>query len=116
MRPSSDNRIRKEIAHNAAKLVALDGLEDFLQAKKKAAHQLGINNKRLLPSNKEIEAALIEYQSLFIDDKQKLELLESRKIAYKAMLLVKEYNPRLVGPLLTGTANQHSEIIIHIFS
>jgi predicted nucleotidyltransferase len=116
MRLTSDNRIRKEIAHKAAKLVAIDGLEDFLQAKRKAAQQLGINNKRLLPNNKEIEAALIEYQSLFHDDKQTQDLLELRQIAYKTMLLLEEYNPRLVGSLLTGTANQHSEIMIHVFS
>ncbi len=116
MRLTSDDRIRKEIAHEAAKLVAIDGLENFLQAKKKAAQQLGINNKRMLPSNSEIEAALIEYQSLFHKDKQVQTLCGLRKIACESMMLLKEYNPRLVGSVLTGTANQYSEIIIHVFS
>jgi hypothetical protein len=116
MRLTADDRIRKNIAHEAAKLVALEGLEDFLLAKKKAAQQLNVNNKRLLPSNSEIEIALIEYQSLFHNDKQLQIVFESRKVAYKTMLLLEEYNPLLAGSVLSGTANENSEIIIHIFS
>jgi len=116
MRLTADDRIRKNIAHEAAKLVALEGLEDFLLAKKKAAQQLNVNNKRLLPSNSEIEIALIEYQSLFQNDKQLQIVFESRKIAYKTMLLLEEYNPLLVGSVLSGTANENSEIIIQLFS
>ncbi|GJM04071.1 MAG: hypothetical protein DHS20C09_00620 [marine bacterium B5-7] len=116
MRLTADDRIRKNIAHEAAKLVAQEGLEDFLLAKKKAAQQLNINNKRLLPSNSEIEVALIEYQSLFHNAKQQQVVFESRKIAYKTMLLLVEYNPLLVGSVLSGTANENSEIIIHVFS
>lgn len=116
MRPTSDDRIRKEIAHEAAKLVAIDGLDSFFLARKKAAHQFGINNKRLLPSNREIEAALIAYQSLFQHEKQTQALHEFRQVAYKTMRLLKEYKPHLVGSVLSGTANQYSEIIIHVFS
>ena len=54
MRQNTENRLRKEIAQEAAKLVAVDGLEDYLQAKKKAADQLGIYDKRVYPSNSEI--------------------------------------------------------------
>ena len=116
MRLTADDRIRKNIAHEAAKLVAQDGLEDFLLAKKKAAEQLNVNNKRLLPSNREVEVALIEYQSLFHNEKQQQTVFESRKIAYRTMLLLEEYNPLLVGSVLSGTANENSEIIIHVFS
>jgi hypothetical protein len=113
---TSNNRLRQEIAQEAAKLVAIDGQEDYLQAKKKAAQMLGVNNKKMLPSNQEIEAALIEYQSLFQKEEQLLTLVELRQLAYKTMKLMEEYHPRLVGPVLTGTANQYSEIIIHVFS
>ncbi len=116
MRHTSDDRIRREIAHIAAKLVAIDGSEDFFQAKRKAAQQLGIKNKHVLPSNKEIECALIEYQSLFHNKEQIQTLRDFRLVAYKTMLLLKKYHPRLVGSVLTGTANQYSEVSIHIFS
>lgn len=116
MRHTSDDRIRKEIAHEAAKLVAVDGSEDFFQAKKKAAQQLGIKNKHVLPSNKEIESALIEYQLLFHKEKQTQTLRDFRLVAHKTMMLLKEYHPRLVGSVLAGTANQYSEVSIHVFS
>lgn len=115
MRSTSNNRIRKEIALEAAKLVANDGLEDYLQAKKKAASQLGIHDNRMLPSNSEIETALVEYQSLFKNKQQPKKLLEMRNIAFRAMLLFKDYNPRLTGSVLHGTADQYSEITLHIF-
>jgi hypothetical protein len=116
MRHTSDDRIRKEIAHIAAKLVAVEGQQDFLQAKKKAAQQLGIRNKRVLPSNGEIEIALIEYQSLYQKNEQSQTLREFRLIAHKTMDLLKDYNPHLVDCVLTGTANQYSEVTIHVFS
>lgn len=116
MRLKTDDRIRKSIAHEAAKIVALEGMEDFLQAKKKAAQQLNINNKRLLPSNSEIELALIEYQSLFLPEQQSEIISSLRKTAYEAMQLLKEFKPRLTGSVLSGTANKNSEIIIHVFS
>ncbi len=116
MRLTADDRIRKNIAHEAAKLVAQEGLEDFLLAKKKAAQRLNVNNKRLLPSNSEVELALVEYQLLFHNEEQQQAVSESRKIAYKTMLLLEEFEPLLVGSVLTGTANEKSEIIIHVFS
>ncbi len=116
MRLTSDDRIRKNIAHEAAKLVAREGLDDFLLAKKKAAQQLNVNNKRLLPSNSEVEVALIEYQSLFHSEEQQQTVLEYRKIAYKTMQMLAEFKPLLVGSVLSGTANESSEIIIHVFS
>ncbi len=116
MRHTSDDRIRKEIAYEAAKLVAVDGLDDFLQAKRKAAQHLGINNKRMLPSNNEIESALIEYQSLYLNKEQTQTLYDLRLVAYKAMTLLGQFNPRLTGSVLSGTASQHSEITLHVYS
>ena len=89
MRLKADDRIRKNIAHTAAKLIAVGGIEDYLLAKKKAAQQLNINNKRFFPSNNEIEIALIEYQSIFHNEKHSEVIFEYREIAYKAMLMLK---------------------------
>ena len=115
MRVSPDNRLRKEIAQEAARLVAVDGFDDYLQAKLKAAQQLGINNRKMLPSNIEIEAAVIEYQSLFQADTQPRHLRRLRKLSCKAMKMLAEYQPKLVGPVLSGTASMNSEIILHVF-
>jgi hypothetical protein len=38
-----------------------------------------------------------------------------RRKSLKAMRLLNKFEPRLVGPVLTGTATQHTEITIHLF-
>ena len=115
MRTTAVDRIRKEIAHEAAKLVALEGIEDYLMAKRKAAQQLGINNKKVLPTNNEIELALIEYQSLFNSEEHRRTLEQFRQMALKTMNLLEQFSPRLVGHVLSGSAGQHSEITIHLY-
>ncbi|MEM6999032.1 MAG: hypothetical protein AAF419_04255, partial [Pseudomonadota bacterium] len=108
-------RLRQEIAHEAAKIIIHSGNENYLFAKTKAAEQLGIKDNKLLPSNVEIESALIEYQSLFNTDTHKNSLLEMRQTALKAMNLFIDYSPLLTGAVLSGTANQNTEIILHVF-
>ncbi len=107
--------LRQELAQMAAKFIAVDGINDFLFAKKKAAEQLGIQQSKLYPSNKEIEDALINYQQLFQSESQPKALEQIRDTAIRAMSLFKDLHPYLVGPVLNGTANIYSEITLHIF-
>ncbi|OGT82303.1 MAG: hypothetical protein A3J35_02275 [Gammaproteobacteria bacterium RIFCSPLOWO2_02_FULL_52_10] len=110
------SKTRKEIAQLAAKFVAVDGVNDYLAAKRKAAVQLGIKPDNGLPTNLEVEQALREYQSLFQNQDQAAQLNEMRKKALQAMRFMISYQPRLVGPVLTGTATRHSEITLHLVS
>ena len=110
-----NKRLRLEIAHEAAKILIHSGNEDYLFAKTKAANRLGVTDNKLMPSNVEIESALIEYQSLYESNEQANRLNELRLTTLKAMQLFKDYSPLLTGPVLNGTANQHSEIILHLF-
>ena len=110
------SKTRKEIAQLAAKIVAVDGVTDYLAAKRKAAIQLGIKPDKGLPTNLEVEHALKEYQSLFQNRDQTALLYEMRSKALQAMRLMASYQPRLVGPVLTGTATRHSEITLHLVS
>ena len=115
-RAKSSNPIRRELAYNAAKLIAVDGITDYFFAKKKAAQKLGIDQSKFFPSNKEIEEALIEYQNIFQKEGQPKALKTLRIKALNALELFESLEPYLVGPIVTGTANEHSEIIIHVFS
>ena len=108
--------LRQELAQNAARLIAVDGIEDYMAAKKKAAMKLGITENKHYPSNREIEAELIQYQQLFQQDIQPLILTKLRTQATRAMRLFSSLNPYLVGPVLTGTAGEYSDIILHIFT
>jgi hypothetical protein len=43
--------MRKALAQEAARIMAEHGIEDYLQAKRKAADRLGVNDVSVLPKN-----------------------------------------------------------------
>lgn len=106
---------RHRLAHEAARLMAEGGLRDFHQAKLKAAERLGIHDDASLPRNREIEDALREYQRLFQRDGAAL-LRARREAAMRAMAFFGEFEPRLVGAVLDGTADGHTPITLHLHS
>lgn len=108
--------LRRALAQEAARLMAEHGIEDFLQAKRKAAGRLGVNDAAVLPKNVEIEAALREHQRLFGRDSHDHSLKEQRRIALDTMRMLDEFQPRLVGSVLTGTATDYSDINLHLFA
>jgi hypothetical protein len=112
----TSTRLRLTIAQTAARYVAVDGINDFIAAKRKAIQQLGIKPGKNMPSNFEVEQALMAYQQLFQSQEQSQNLLHLRNCAYQAMRFMEPFKPLLVGPVLTGTATIHTEITLHIFS
>ncbi len=96
--------------------MAEHGVSDFLFAKRKAAERLGVTDNAVLPKNIEIEDALAEYQRLFGGDSHVETLYAQRQVALEAMKRLKEFEPRLVGPVLSGTATEHSQVQIHLFA
>ena len=108
--------LRQALAQEAARIMAEHGIEDFLQAKRKAADRLGVHDVSVLPSNVEIEAALRAHQRLFGGDSHDHTLKEQRRIALDTMRLLHEFQPRLVGSVLTGTATNYSDINLHLFA
>ncbi len=108
--------LRRALAQEAARIMAEHGIEDFLQAKRKAADRLGVNDVAVLPKNVEIEAALRAHQRLFGRDSHDHTLKEQRRIALDTMRLLNEFQPRLVGSVLTGTATNYSDINLHLFA
>ena len=108
-------RTRQAIADLAAQYIAKDGLITYHAAKRKAADQLGFKQKDL-PTNIEIERAVISYQNLFQNSFQPEELFKLRTTAIDVMNLFEKFAPRLAGSVLAGTAGSQSEIIVHLFS
>jgi len=108
--------LRQAVAEEAARIMREQGVDDFLQAKRKAADRLGVTDASILPRNIEVEAALVAHQRLFAADRHEAGLVALRRSALEAMRLMADFQPRLVGPVLTGTASPHSEITLHLFS
>lgn len=95
--------------------MAESGIGDYHQAKMKAAHQLGIHDDASLPRNAEIDEALREHQRLFAGDRHAQQLRQRREAAQQAMAFLHAFSPRLVGPVLEGTADAHSAVQLHLF-
>lgn len=108
--------LRRALAQEAARIMVEHGIDDYLFAKRKAAERLGAGEHAVLPKNSEIEAALVEYHRLFAADTHAGQLAEQRRAALDAMELLDEFAPRLVGPVLTGTATPYQEISLHLFA
>lgn len=109
-------QLRRRIAIEAARLVAEQGLRDFHLAKLKAAANLGLGESAPLPRNSEIEDALREHQRLFQSDSQPRQLARLRTSALEAMDFFSQFEPRLVGAVLDGTADTYSAVCLHLFT
>jgi hypothetical protein len=114
--PVRTENLRRALAQEAARVMAEHGISDFLFAKRKAAERFGVMDNAVLPKNVEIEEALAEYQRLFGGDSHVESLYAQRQVALEAMKRLKEFEPRLVGPVLSGTATEHSQVQIHLFA
>lgn len=110
------DQMREQLAHQAAKLIAEAGITDFASAKRKAARQLGASDTRHLPSNSEVEEALISYRALYQHDSHPDILHQLRSEALLAMQLFSAFNPYLTGSVLSGTAGENSDINLMLFS
>jgi hypothetical protein len=111
----SDN-LRRALAQEAARIMAEQGIHDYLTAKRKAGERLGVTDESVMPRNTEVEAALIEYQRLFRADSHPETLLAQRQAALHAMQYLAAFEPRLVGPVLSGTATAYADVQLHLFA
>jgi hypothetical protein len=113
--PTTRTRERRHrLAHEAARLMAEGGFRDYHQAKLKAAERLGIHDDASLPRNREIEQALREYQRLFVGEPQLMAVHSRRQAALRALEFLACFSPRLVGPVLEGTADANSPVLLQL--
>lgn len=110
------SHLRQEIAQVSARLIVQEGITDYHLAKRKAAAQLGISQRQHLPSNEEIRKEVLIYQRLFQAKQHPQQLATLRATAMEAMRLLSQFQPRLVGEVLEGTAHRHSGITLHLFT
>src|SRR5688572_470160 len=114
--PTRSDHLRSAVAQEAARLMAEHGIQDYLVAKRKAAERYGVFDRALLPKNVEIEAALVSHQRLFGGVQHERSISQQRRIALQAMQLLAQFQPRLVGAVLTGSATEFADIQLHVFS
>jgi hypothetical protein len=110
---SSD--LRLEVAEEAARLMVEHGIQDFALAKRKAVARLGVRAEGgTLPSNAQIHERVIERQRIFDPDGHDERLATLRRVAADVMAVLDAFRPKLVGPVLDGTATVNSPIELHV--
>jgi len=115
-RTNGVERARQVVAQEAARIIVDHGIRDYRLAKQKAAERLGVVGRGSLPGNAEIEAAVVEHLQLFGGESHADHLRLMRTAALSAMELLSTFTPRLVGPVLAGTADENSAVNLHVFA
>ena len=113
---SESERARQVVAQEAARIIVNHGVRDYRLAKQKAAERLGMNTRGSLPANAEIEAAVADHLQIFGGESHNHLLRLMRTAALSAMELLSNFSPRLVGPVLVGTADENSAVNLHVFA
>ena len=113
---SVNDRARQMLAQEAARIIVEQGIQDFRLAKTKAAERLGLSGRGSLPGNSEIQDAVSEHLKLFGRESHLNLLQMMRRAALSAMDILSPFSPRLVGPVLNGTAAANSAVNLHVFS
>ena len=107
---------RSRVVQEAARIICEDGLSDYRLAKQKAVERLGLGFGTPLPSNADIQAAVIQYQRLFGGRAYANRLTRLRRTAVQAMRLLAEFRPRLVGAVATGATTENHHVQLHCFA
>jgi hypothetical protein len=107
---------RRTLAYEAARIMVDQGDGDYERARRKAAERAAVNNRRLWPSNEEIQEAVLAQQRLFKGQSQLSELTQLREQALEAMRHLGSFRPRLVGPVLDGSADCRHAVRLLLFA
>ncbi len=116
--PVSPDHLRTELAVAAARLIADEGC-DYGQAKRRAVRELlgnGPDARGVLPDNLEIERELRRHLRLFAAETHPELLAGLRRKAADLMEQLNAFNPHLVGAVLNGTATEHSDIELQLYT
>ena len=110
--------VQIEIAAAAARLIAEDGL-DYASAKRKAIEAIAgdCNGARaLMPENALVESELRRWLVTFEGARHVERLRALRQLALQLMQRLGAFQPHLIGAVLNGTATEHSDIRMHLFT
>ena len=110
------NNLRVLITREAARLMYEDGIDQYLDAKRKAAKRILGRSTKDLPSNGEISEQLHQLAKFQQGDQHEETLFNMRLLAMDTMEQLNEFNPRLIGSVSTGRVRKGSDIDLHLFT
>ena len=84
-------QVRREVAAEAARILATEGQHNYHAAKKKAAERIGVSERLALPSNLEVKDALRTYQALYGGPEHRDTIDGLRQVAARVMRLLEAF-------------------------
>lgn len=113
-----DDKIRRQIAWEAARLMYCGQETEYYQAKMKAGRRIcqGWVRPRHLPSNSEIREEILLQARMHEGSGRLKRLRDMRVEALRLMRRLEAFRPRLIGSTLTGHVRAGSDIDIHVFA
>lgn len=114
--PYRGDSIRREIAAEAARLIA-DSALDYGSAKRKAARRVfgnGTIPKGAMPDNDEIDVALREHLDLF-DEEHPRRRQRRGRVALALMTRLSAFSPYATGAVWKGIVAEHAPIHLQLF-
>jgi hypothetical protein len=118
MKGMANEKLRRQIALDAARLMYERVESEYYTAKRKAAKQLcrkGVKPEDL-PSNAEIREQIQHFARIHEGDRRTENLRDMRLEALRLMRLLRAFRPRLIGSVMTGHVRKGSDIDIHVFT
>lgn len=114
----ANEKLRRQIVFEAARLMYHRYETEYYRAKMKAARKIcqGWVKPSELPSNREIRNEIQRFAYLYEGESRKENLFDMRIEALRMLRLLKSFKPRIIGSTLTGHIRQGSDIDIHVFS
>jgi len=103
--------LREKVAEEAAKLLYHNVVEEYIDAKKLAAEQLGT---KILPRNIDVALKMLKIALETEGEDYWKRLVSLRRIAYNVMEKFSEFNPRLIGSVWRGIIKPKSDIDIEL--
>lgn len=114
----SNDKMRRRVAWEAARLMYAREESEYFRAKMKAARRIysGDVKPSDLPSNREIRDQIQAMARMHEGRRRAEKLWEMRVEALRLMRILRAFRPRLIGSTLTGHVRQGSDIDLHLFS
>ena len=114
----TDEKLRRGIIVEAARLMYSRRESEYYRAKLKAARNLcrGWVKPSELPSNAEIRDEIQRMANLFEGESRCDRLREMRIEALRIMQILAHCRPKIIGSTLTGHVRQGSDVDIHVFA
>jgi predicted nucleotidyltransferase len=114
----SNDKLRRQVAWEAARLMYEREETEYFRAKLKAARRIARGDFKPadLPSNREIRDQIQAWACLHEGQRRTENLRDMRLEALRMMRILRAFRPRLIGSTLTGHVRRGSDIDLHLFS